>query len=111
MQLVQEVGYFVGPMEEIPAEAAPMHQEKKARPIVAVPQYSLRSTDSKRAVVEPDFVRPMPLPVAARPGFAHPMGRVVVEPASVPIQEFVAAEPDFVRPMPLPVAARPGFAH
>ena len=37
--LVLEVGYFVGPMEKIPAEAVPMHQEKKARPIVAVPQY------------------------------------------------------------------------
>jgi hypothetical protein len=37
---MQEVGYFVDPMEKIPAEAVPMHQEKKtARPIVAVPQY------------------------------------------------------------------------
>jgi hypothetical protein len=38
--LVQEVGYFVDPREKIPAEVVPMHQEKKkARPIVAVPQY------------------------------------------------------------------------
>ncbi len=37
--LVQEVGYFVDPMETIPAEVAPMHQEKKARPIDSFPQY------------------------------------------------------------------------
>ena len=41
--LVQEVGYFVGPMEKIPAEAVPMHQEKKtACPIVVFLQYWLR---------------------------------------------------------------------
>ena len=39
MLLVQEVGYSVDPMEKIPAEAVPMHQEKKAHPIVVVPLY------------------------------------------------------------------------
>ena len=76
---VQEVGYFVGPMETIPAEVVPMHQEKKARPIVSVPRYLLGSTCSKQAVVEPGFVRPTLRPVAVEPGFAHPMGRLVAE--------------------------------
>ena len=41
--LEQQVGYLAGPMAKLPAEAVPMHQEKKtACPIVVFLQYWLR---------------------------------------------------------------------
>jgi len=82
MLLVQQVGYPVVPTGKRSAEVVPTHQaKKKVLPTAAVPLYLLPPAHSRRQAV-----------VAVEQGFAHPRGKVAVEQASVPNQEFVAVE-------------------
>jgi hypothetical protein len=113
---VQQVGYLADPMAKDSAEAEPMHQAKKrASPTVVVPRYLLHLTRSTQQVVEePVLVRSILRPLAVELGFAHPMGRVVVEQAAVgpgfvrPTQRAVVVEQAFV-PSLVFVVAEPGF--
>ena len=104
-----QVGYPAGPMAKLPA--VPMDQAKRVRPIVAFPQYLLPLAHStQQAVGEMGFEFPT-LGSVVEQGFAHPMGRVVVDPAFVPNQEFVVVEMGFEFPTLRPVVVEQDFAH
>ena len=97
-----QVGYPAGPMAKLPA--VPMDQAKRVRPIVAFPQYLLPLAHStQQAVGEMGFEFPT-LGSVVEQGFAHPMGRVVVEQAvgemdfEFPTLRPVVVEQDFFRP-------------
>jgi hypothetical protein len=111
MLLERQVGYPAGPMAKLPAEAVPMDQAKRVRPIVAFPQYLLHLAHStQQAVAELGFECPTLRPVVVEQGFVHPIGKVVVERVSGNSMQRVAAGLGFECPTLRPVVVEQAFA-